>query len=213
MRLVRSRAAGLGLLLSVLLVPVGQAQELPKIAEFYFDEDVAAKPIQALPPAQEDLVEQLMRMREHGRKGVEASVQLAGIAYADGRAELAAKLYEEALANVSANSVQARGIRWNEGWDLYRHGDVAGALQQWGQATAAARGNVDWAPPTLALALWALQRREEAVAWYAAAVRTEPQLWNDPANFPQLLPQWSEADRARLAEVQQAWAAAPPAWP
>ena len=213
MRLVRSRAAGLGLLLSVLLVPVGQAQELPKIAEFYFDEDVAAKPIQALPPAQEDLVEQLMRMREHGRKGVEASVQLAGIAYADGRAELAAKLYEEALANVSANSVQARGIRWNEGWDLYRHGDVAGALQQWGQATVAARGNVDWAPPTLALALWALQRREEAVAWYAAAVRTEPQLWNDPANFPQLLPQWSEADRARLAEVQQAWAAAPPAWP
>jgi hypothetical protein len=33
------------------------------------------------------------------------------------------------------------------------------------------------------------------------------------ANYAQLLPQWREDERASLAEVQQAWAAAPPAWP
>jgi len=212
MRLMRGMAVGLGLLAG-LCVSTVQAQVLPKIAEFYFDDDLAAKPIQALPPEQAGLVEQLMKLREHGRKGVEASVQLAGIAYADGRAELAAKLYGEALAAVSGNALQTRGIHWNEGWDLYRQGDAAGALQQWGQAAAAARGNVSWAPPTLALALWTLGRHDEAVAWYAAAVRTEPELWNDAAHFPQLLPHWKDEDRARLAEVARAWAAQPPAWP
>ena len=80
-------------------------------------------------------------------------------------------------------------------------------------AAQAARGNGAWVPPTLALALWTLGRRDEAVQWYAAAVRTEPQLWNDPSRLAQLLPAWKDEERARLAEVQQAWAANPPAWP
>ena len=75
------------------------------------------------------------------------------------------------------------------------------------------RGNASWVPPTLALALWKLDRRDEAVSWYAAAVRTEPEQWNNAANFPQLLPQWKDEERATLAEVLQAWAAKPPAWP
>ena len=53
-------------------------------------------------------------------------------------------------------------------------------------------------PPTLALSLWSLGRKEEAVQWYAAAVRSEPQLWNTTAQFARLLPEWSEADRAEL---------------
>ncbi|MCL7715761.1 tetratricopeptide repeat protein [Stenotrophomonas mori] len=202
-----------GLLLAGLFCSVAWAQGVPRIAEFYFEEDAAARPIQVLPPEQQDVVDQLMKLRERGRKAVEATAQLAGIASAEGRTELADKLYREALAAVAANSQLARGIRWNLGWSFYRHGDVESALQQWSQAAQAARGNVDWAPPTLALALWALGRRDEAVQWYAAAVRTEPDLWNDPARFPQLLPSWKDEERARLAEVQQAWAADPPAWP
>jgi len=205
-------AAGL-MLLAGLFFPAAQAQSLPKIAEFYFDEDMAAKPIQALPPAQDGLVDQLMKLRERGRKGADATVQLAGIAYAEGRAGLGAQLYGEALSSVSANSIPARSIHWNQAWDLYRSGDAQAALTHWGIAAEGVRGNAGWVPPTLALALWKLGRRDEAIAWYAAAVRTEPQQWNDAARFPQLLPEWKDEERATLAEVLQAWAANPPAWP
>ena len=65
----------------------------------------------------------------------------------------------------------------------------------------------------LALSLWSLGRKEEAVQWYAAAVRSEPQLWNTTAQFARLLPDWRDAERAVLTEVQAAWAADPPSWP
>ena len=202
-----------GLLLAGLLFSTAQAQNLPRIAEFYFDEDVTARPVHALPPEQVGLVDQLMKLRERSRKGTEATVQLAGIAFADGRIELGAKLYGEALSSAAANSTQVRSIRWNHGWDLYRSGDAQAALTQWAQAAEGMRGNASWVPPTLALALWKLDRRDEAVSWYAAAVRTEPEQWNNAANFPQLLPKWKDEERATLAEVLQAWAAKPPAWP
>lgn len=202
-----------GLLLTGLFFSTAQAQNLPKIAEFYFDEDTAAKPIQALPPEQVGLVDQLMKLRERGRKSTEATVQLAGIAYADGRTELGVRLYNEALSATTPNSVQARSIRWNLGWDLYRNGDAETALTQWAQAAEGMRGNASWVPPTLALTLWKLGHRDEAVSWYAAAVRTEPEQWNNAANFPQLLPQWKDEERAVLAEVLRAWAAKPPLWP
>ena len=75
------------------------------------------------------------------------------------------------------------------------------------------RATSSWQPPTLALALWKLGRRQEAVAWYAAAVRTEPGQWSDAARFAELLPDWREEERATLAEVLAAWQDAPPAWP
>jgi tetratricopeptide (TPR) repeat protein len=210
---VTRRIVASAVVLAGLMFSNAQAQSLPGINEFYFDDDVAAKPIHAVAPPQADAVDQLMKLRERGRKGTEATAQLASIAYADGRAELAAKLYQEALASVSENSVQARSLRWNQAWDLYRQGDADAALGLWLKAAEGTRGNPSWLPQTLALALWKLGRKDEALAWYAAAVRTEPQQWNDAANFAQLLPAWNDGERAQLAEIQQAWAANPPAWP
>jgi len=205
-------AAGVALLAGMVFSTV-QAQSLPKIAEFYFDDDAAAKPIVAVPPEQADAVDQLMKLRDRGRKAFEATVQLAGVAYSEGRVELGEKLYQEALVSVSDNSLQARSVRWNQGWDLYRQGDANAALAHWTRAAEGMRGNPSWLPQTLALVLWKLDRKDEAVAWYAAAVRTEPQQWNDPAQFSRLLPQWQDGERAQLAQVQQVWAANPPAWP
>jgi len=210
---VTKRMVAGALLLASLFVANVQAQSLPKINEFYFDDDVAAKPFHAVPPEQADAVDQLMKLRERGRKGVEATAQLASIAYRDGRAELGGKLYDEAMGAVADTSVQARSLRWNHGWDLYRRGDAQDALNLWSKAAESTRGNPSWLPPTLALVLWKLERKDEAVAWYAAAVRTEPGQWSDTAAYAQLLPTWNDAERTQLAQVQQAWAANPPAWP
>ena len=189
------------------------AQSLPALQEFYFDDDVAAAAPVVVPPDSNDVVDQLMKQRERGRKALEATVQLASVAFAQGRPELGRELYADAEKTAPASTANGRMVRWNFGWDLFRQGDVEGALTQWHSVQAGLRGNASWVPPTYALALWTLGRKDEAVKWYAAAVRTEPQRWSSSAGFAQLLPGWRDAERATLAEVQQAWAAQPPAWP
>jgi Tfp pilus assembly protein PilF len=189
------------------------AQSLPAVQEFYFDNDVAAAPMVVVQGEGGDLVDQLMKHRERGRKSLEATVQLAGVAIAQGRPELGRSLYEQASASAAATSAQGRSVRWNYGWDLYRLGEVDAALAQWTLSQSSLRSNPSWVPPTFALALWSLGRRSEAVQWYAAAVRTEPQQWTTPDRYAELLPGWRDSERATLAEVQQAWAQKPPAWP
>ena len=190
-----------------------QAQALPKPKEFYFDENVeVARKIVVVEGEGEALTEQLVKARERGRRQVEATAQLAHIAMSSNRAELGKSLYAQVLASAPATGALGRSARWNYAWDLHRAGDTQAALELWAEL-ARGYGQPAWLPPTLALALWEVDRKPEALQWYAAAVRTEPSLWGDPANFTTLLPDWREQDRQRLGEVYSAWAANPPAWP
>ena len=68
----------------------------------------------------DDLVAQLVKLRERGRRAVEATVQLASVAGAQGRGELAEQLYAEAMKEAPAQSSSGRSVRWNYGWDLLR---------------------------------------------------------------------------------------------
>lgn len=212
MAVARKRLAGLVLAAGVTVFGAA-AQSLPVLQEFYFDDDVAAVAPVVVPADSADVVDQLMKQRERGRKALEATVQLASVAYAQGRPELGRELYADAEKTAPASSAQGRMVRWNYGWDLFRQGDAEAALAQWHSAQSGMRGNPSWVPPTFALALWQLGRKDEAVKWYAAAVRTEPQRWSSSAGFAQQLPTWRDTERASLADVQQAWAAQPPAWP
>lgn len=189
------------------------AQALPRPAEFYFDaEPNTTRPIVAIRETGDAAVQKLLKAIERNPRAKEEHAQLAHLAMESGRADLGRDLYARTLSRVSDTDALWRPVVWNYGWDLYRSGDAAGALVQW-QQLVARRSDGSWVPPTLALALWRNDRKDEAVQWYAAAVRTEPQQWRDPANFPRLLPDWREEERAALAEVQAAWAANPPAWP
>lgn len=189
------------------------AQAAPQINEFYFDTDPAAGLMQALDPALPDVVEQLARQRNRGRRAVEATVQLAGIAASENRAELAQSLYQEALDASPANTVLGRSVRWNMGWFAFRQGNHEQARTLWLQALDNTRSAPSWAPPTLALLAQAQGDGAAAVKWFAAAVRTEPMQWSDTANFERLLPLWTPAERQMLVQVHQAWVAAPPSWP
>ncbi|GGK16462.1 tetratricopeptide repeat protein [Luteimonas terricola] len=210
----RHLARRLGAALLVLLPFAVCAQEIPRPKEFYFEVDSAVtRSFELFPGSDDATVERLLRARDRDRRGegALASAQLARIAYASGRAETGAALYSEARSG--AESARMRdGLHWNQGWDLYRSGDFAGALEQWRIAGAERLKGPSWLPPTLALGLWQLDRKDEAVRWYAAAVRTEPRQWQAP-DLAQLLPDWTAADRAVLAEVVAAWQADPPAWP
>jgi hypothetical protein len=190
-----------------------QAQTLTKPGEFYFDEDRnTARLIVAVEGEGEPLAEQLVKQIERGRSRVEATAQLAHVAMSENRTELGEKLYQEALSSTEGGGTLGRAVRWNYGWDLYRQDRKQAALVQWSEL-AKGFGSPSWVPPTLALVLWDLDRKAEATQWYAAAVRTEPLLWGNSANFPTLLPGWSDPERKRLAEVFAAWQADPPVWP
>ena len=187
-------------------------QALPKPAEFYFDEDRA--PMVAVKGDDDATVKRLMQMAERdGRNSDTAHAQLAGLLMAQGRAENGRLLYQQLLNRLDTTNALRRPVLWHYGWDLYRAGDPAAALQQWQELLEGRGIEPSWAPPTLALVLWKLERKDEAIGWYAAAVRTEPRQWSTTALYPQLLPDWQEAERKDLADVQAAWAAKRPAWP
>lgn len=203
------------LLAAALLLPiVVMAQDLPRPKEFYFDEDAATtRPIVAIQGSDDATVDRLLQMiaRKH-RVSDEARGQLAHLAMERGNLETGNALYQDGIKRAGRGSRLRDSLYWNYGWDLYRAGDFKGALEQWKNALDG-RINPSWVPPTFALALWKSGQKAEATQWYAAAVRTEPTQWRDASNFTTLLPDWSDADRATLAEVLQAWRADPPAWP
>ena len=200
--------------LALLFLPsVASGQALPRPAEFYFDEDVrTTRPVTAVQGDDEAAQQRLLRMIERSERNAnQAQAQLARIAMETGRAELGRALYDQLLADLG-RGVLRNSVHWNYGWDLYREGDASSALEQWMAAALNRPQNPEWVPPTFALALWGLDRRDEARAWYAAAVRTWPQRWTSP-DLEALLPDWREAERAVLGEVHAAWAEDPPDWP
>ncbi|WP_425501292.1 tetratricopeptide repeat protein [Pseudoxanthomonas daejeonensis] len=190
------------------------AQSLPAPKEFYFDPDPqTTRAIVAVPGEGDAVVDRLASTVARKPADVESRVQLARIAMQTGRLELGDELYRAAQKNAGSNQRLARAVAWNYGWDLYRAGEHPRALEQWQKLIGGWPSTPSWQPPTLALALWKMGHKAEAIAWYAAAVRTEPQQWSVASTYAQMLPDWREEDRGTLAEVQAAWQADPPAWP
>ncbi len=113
------------------------AQELPRISEFYFDEDtLVARPIVAIEGDDEATIAKLVKTMERGGRHVDKAIaQLAHIAMASGRTDTGKVLYARAM-DAASSSVMRNSIAWNHGWDLYRAGDYEGALEQWVQAFA-----------------------------------------------------------------------------
>lgn len=190
-----------------------QAQELPKPKEFYFDEDASTtRAVVAVPGEGDAVVDKLASIVQRDSRAFEARAQLASIAFKGGRRELGEQLYQAALGGLSSSSQQARTVTWNYAWDLYRAGDTQQALTQWAGLINGRPSTPDWLPATLALALWKLDRRDEALQWYAAAVRTWPDRWSTADALQAQLSGWKDDERATLAEVQAAWQLNPPAW-
>lgn len=191
-----------------------QAQGLPKPKEFYFDDDKSTtRAIVAVAGQGDAVVDRLASIVQRDPRAVGARVQLAGIAFHSGRRELGEQLYQALIGSLSSSSPQYRAVIWNYGWDLLHAGDAARAIDQWSLLVGGRPSAPEWLPPTLALALWQAGRKDEALQWYGAAMRTWPDTWGDAGNLAAQLPDWSEADRVVLADVLAAWRANPPAWP
>lgn len=190
------------------------SQALPRPAEFYFDADAqATKPVVAIRETGDAAVAKLLKLIERDPRAKAEHAQLAHLAMAGGRTDLGRELYGRALVRITPSDGMWRAVMWNYGWDLYRAGDAAAALEQWRALLTSRSTTPSWVPPTLAMVLWTLGRKDEAVNWYAAAVRTEPEQFRGTGRHAQVLPDWSDQERATLAQVQAAWASTPPIRP
>lgn len=198
----------------VLLAFSGLARaELPKPAEFYFDTDASAvKPLPSTKTIKPAEMDRLLKTAERNPRALEQRVALAHLSMEGGNSQLGRQFYDGALAQMDNTYRAWRSAQWNYAWDLYRLGDAEGALAHF-EPLVNTGGKASWMPPTLALVLWKLGRKDQALQWYAAAVRSEPDQWRDTGRYAELLPAWTDDERALLAAVQQAWAANPPRWP
>ncbi|NYZ61399.1 tetratricopeptide repeat protein [Luteimonas sp. SJ-16] len=202
-------------MLLLLAASAVHAQRAPAPAEFYFDDDArVAVPLVAIPGEGDEVHGRLLQLIDRNGRNVDvARAQLARALMRSGREETGRAMYAQVLAALPARAPLRSSVHWNYGWDLSRAGHADEAVAQWVLALEGRLVKPAWAPPTLALGLWRMGRRDEAVQWYAAAVRTEPQRWSDPAQFQALLPDWTDAERATLRDVHAAWFANQPAWP
>ncbi|MBB1087319.1 tetratricopeptide repeat protein [Lysobacter sp. SG-8] len=208
---MKSKAIGL---FALLAIAPAFAQDMPRPVEFYFDEDAqTTRAIVAIEGSDDATMQKLLVEIQRDPRAREEMAQLAHLAYGAGRPEVGASLYDRATGSLAQTHALWRPIHWNRAWDLYRAGDAEGALGQWAMLANSRALSAAWMPPTFALVLWSLDRKDEAVTWYAAAVRTEPDQWRGTSRYAELLPAWTDAERATLAEVQAAWSANPPDWP
>lgn len=208
-----------GVVLTVCLAIAGtvsaQTATIPlsPISEFYFAEDArTTQPVVAVRGEGEAVTQKLVKALARNPRAKKETAQLAHIALTGGRSGLGVELYQRLLGQIDTNDGLYRTVMWNYGWDLYRNGDHAGALTQWENLLKSRNITADWVPMTLALALWQLDRRDEAVHWYAAGVRTHPAKWRSSDALASALPDWNADELAVLSQVQQAWAANPPEW-
>ncbi|MGH8082850.1 MAG: tetratricopeptide repeat protein, partial [Lysobacter sp.] len=151
------------------------AQTLPKPNEFYFDADAqTVKPVIAVRETGEAAMQRLAKILERKAHAPNEAAQLAHLAMDAGRNELGRSLYTRALREVDSGSTYWRSITWNYAWDLYRSGASEEAFKQWTILHNARSVSASWMPPTYALALWSLDRKDEALQWYYSYVRSEP---------------------------------------
>lgn len=213
-RPLSGRILGAALTACLLVAGAASAQSrLVPISEFYFvDEARTTRPVVAIQGEGDALTEALLKAIGRNPRAKAETAQLAHVAMTGGRPELGIELYDRVLRELGTTEVLYRPVLWNYGWDLLRNGHAEAALSRWETLLKSRNVTADWMPVTFALVLWQLDRKDEAVEWYAAAVRTHPDRWSYPDRFDELLPDWLPAERETLVKAQKAWQADPPQW-
>lgn len=87
-----------------------------------------------------------------------------------------AHYFERAEALVDDDSNRRRRLAWARGHACAAGGDAECALRHWHAAASAFGGDARWVPAAYSYALWGLGRTEQAIDWYAAAVRADARL-------------------------------------
>lgn len=181
-------------------------------ASAYVDPDEAAQAVQyvekADPRDRNKVLNELSRALKKDPKHV-GMLCARGYIHAQGGNGDAAELDFAMAASYAAGRADVmRHVYWSWGWARLALGAPREALAHWQNAARLHGGAPFWLPYTNAIGLWRMDQRELALAWFAAAVRSKPELATREG-VDALATSWQDDERRTLEEVFDAYAARP----
>ncbi|MGY3264426.1 tetratricopeptide repeat protein [Lysobacter sp. HA35] len=146
-------------------------------ADTYTDQDAAAFAMQAPPPGGNAAYRhRLDTVVRYDPKNVIALAERAYISGKLGDLERARADLAAAASIASPGSIEEGHVFWSRGWIEYQAGNYPASLDAFKNEIASHGGRPFWVPSTLATLYWSAGDIDTAVAWYAASVRSYPQL-------------------------------------
>jgi tetratricopeptide (TPR) repeat protein len=133
-----------------------------------------------------------------------ALVHRAYLFHASGDIEEGDRDFRRVLDLTDTDPINRRRALWSLGWSAYNRGETEQAVGYWQQAADLHGGWPSWYPYTMAVGLWTLGDQATALAWYDAAVRSQPQ-WARYEGVRERTGHWREPERQALAALFQAW--------
>ena len=195
------------LLAALIASPQLPAQSVVTPADQYVDQDPAAMAFHPGPGRFADYRRFIDAHLRKNPRNVNALAQRAYIHYATGYLEHGERDYARALEFAADDPALQRRVLWSWAWSLWIAEQPQAALQRWQQAERQHGGHPFWVPYTYALAYWQLGQKELALAYYAAAVRSDAR-WGSAAGFAEKTDHWRESEQAIGRELFAAWTAA-----
>lgn len=159
-------------------VALADCLAMPLPSQVFDAEDPALSPALPADPGQNDFDRRktLKRLAEAGDTQAAARIELAVLAMHSGRAGVAGSELDKARAVIPpGDAVLIRRWHWLKGHVCAMDDDFDCALAEWHQASRSLP-SATWLPKHYAFALWGLDRKEQAITWYSAAVRADAYL-------------------------------------
>lgn len=115
--------------------------------------------------------------------------------------------YAQAVKAAGDNAHELRFAHWSHGWALLGLELPEASLAEWRESEKLHGGHPYWVPYTYAMGLWAAGRNDEAVAYYAAAVRSFPERWGSRETVRTHSSKMKPEEQALLLAVFNEWEA------
>jgi tetratricopeptide (TPR) repeat protein len=178
----------------------------------YVDADEAAQAVPYVekgdPRDRNKVIAELTRALKRDPKHVGMLAERGYVHARGGDGDAAELDFAMAASYAGGRSDVLRHVYWSWGWARLALGDPREALAHWQNAARLHGGAPFWLPYSNAVALWRLEQRELAVAWFDTAVRSKPELATRDG-VDALAAQWQDDERRTLEEVQVAWSTKP----
>lgn len=177
---------------------------LPEPGVRYVQRDPAAMAIHARQGDNARFRSRLNAQIRKNPKDGNALLHRAYLLHASGDIEAGNRDFERVLTLPGMDPVARRRALWSLGWSAYNRGLPGQAVEYWQQAAEAHGGRPSWYPYTMAVGLWAQGEQDAALAWYAAAARSQPD-WAESEGVAARTRHWRDPERRAIEALFKAW--------
>ncbi|MCL1633377.1 tetratricopeptide repeat protein [Luteimonas sp. SX5] len=170
----------------------------------YIDEDAAASHMKAPPGGRAQMRQAINAAIQKNPRNATALAHRAYFFLESGDLARAKRDFDAAMAAAEPGSGFERNVLWSRGWAEYDLGDYAAALADWQRTVALHGGKPFWAAYSFALLYWTAGQQDTALAWYDAAVLSNPQ-WGNENGFIARTKYWAPPQRGQMRALFDAW--------